>query len=208
MKAKGCSVSLGGNEPGFTLPVDFGELGDDISQLELKSCSLRGSCFLSGTELNAHISYATRTGPSLDEALQRLKPLAPQLQKLDLGGNELGGKITPTIAEFTKLVKLGLQRMHLEGACIYDLSWTQTRERRPHHVPAGDVSSETFSLLCELEWFDLRSNSIIQNTLIGFLSCNLTNIKDQKTIDASEKGLQGNAAYVCLSKRLNARILS
>ena len=75
------------------------------------------------------------------------------------------------------------------------------------------MSSETFSLLCKLEWFDLRSNCIDQNTLVGFLSCNLTNIKDQKTIDASKidaskKGLRGNAAHVCLSKRLNARILS
>ena len=42
-KAKGCSVSLGGNEPGFTLPVDFRELGHDITKLELNSCSLRGS---------------------------------------------------------------------------------------------------------------------------------------------------------------------
>ena len=44
MKAKGCSVSLGGNK-GFTLPGDFRKLDDDITKIELGSCSLRGSCF-------------------------------------------------------------------------------------------------------------------------------------------------------------------
>ena len=45
MKAKGCDVSLGGNEPGFTLPSNIGELGDDIVKLDLSGCSLQGqSC--------------------------------------------------------------------------------------------------------------------------------------------------------------------
>ena len=42
MKAKGCSVDLSGNEPGFTLPSNIGELGDDIVKLDLSSCSLQG----------------------------------------------------------------------------------------------------------------------------------------------------------------------
>ena len=29
MKAKGCAVNLYSNEPGFTLPSNIGELGDD-----------------------------------------------------------------------------------------------------------------------------------------------------------------------------------
>ena len=42
MKAKGVEVYLSGNEPGFTLPSNIGELGDDITQLNLYRCSLTG----------------------------------------------------------------------------------------------------------------------------------------------------------------------
>ena len=44
MKAKGCDVILRDNEPGFTLPSNIGELGDDITELDLSKCSLQGSC--------------------------------------------------------------------------------------------------------------------------------------------------------------------
>ena len=43
MKAKGCTVGLYDNEPGFTLPSNIGELGDDITLLDLSSCSLHGA---------------------------------------------------------------------------------------------------------------------------------------------------------------------
>ena len=43
MKAKGCKVLLSDNEPGFTLPSNIGELGDDITKLDLSGCSLQGS---------------------------------------------------------------------------------------------------------------------------------------------------------------------
>ena len=43
MKAKGCDVNLSFNDPGFTLPSNIGELGDDITTLQLSSCSLRGA---------------------------------------------------------------------------------------------------------------------------------------------------------------------
>ena len=44
MKAnKGCDVILSFNDPGFTLPSNIGELGDDITTLSLSSCSLRGA---------------------------------------------------------------------------------------------------------------------------------------------------------------------
>ena len=59
-----------------------------------------------------------RTEPPLNEALRLLLPLAPRLQKLDLGGNQLGGMITSEIAKFEKLTKLGLYSMNLKGACI------------------------------------------------------------------------------------------
>ena len=42
MKATGCSVILDGNK-GFTLPSDIGELGDDITKLDLSRCSLIGA---------------------------------------------------------------------------------------------------------------------------------------------------------------------
>ena len=43
MKAKGCDITLVGNNPGFTLPSNIGELGDDITELNLSECSLRGA---------------------------------------------------------------------------------------------------------------------------------------------------------------------
>ena len=42
MKAKGCDVDLRDNKPGFTLPSNIGELGDDIVNLDLSQCSLQG----------------------------------------------------------------------------------------------------------------------------------------------------------------------
>ena len=44
MEAKGCTVKLSGNKPGFTLPSNIGELGDDITELNLSHCSLHGVC--------------------------------------------------------------------------------------------------------------------------------------------------------------------
>ena len=43
MKAKGIIPGLGlhGNK-GFTLPLNIGELGDDITKLDLSHCSLTG----------------------------------------------------------------------------------------------------------------------------------------------------------------------
>ena len=42
MKAKGTTVSLSGNT-GFTLPANIGELGDEITELNLYNCSLTGA---------------------------------------------------------------------------------------------------------------------------------------------------------------------
>ena len=44
-----------------------------------------------------------------------LLPLAPTLEKLDLGGNELGGTITDDIASFAKLSTLDLAHMGIKG---------------------------------------------------------------------------------------------
>ena len=43
MQAKGVEVFLSGNA-GFTLPSNIGELGGDITKLDLSDCSLTGPC--------------------------------------------------------------------------------------------------------------------------------------------------------------------
>ena len=53
-------------------------------------------------------------GPPLPEALKLLAPLA-NLEELSLGGNALGGTITADVEVFTKLKKLDLHRMSLDG---------------------------------------------------------------------------------------------
>ena len=58
-------------------------------------------------------------GPPLPETLRLLAPLALTLEKLELGGNMLGGTITDNIAALTKLIVLGLSDMGLDGACSY-----------------------------------------------------------------------------------------
>ena len=45
MKANGCKVDLYDNKPGFTLPSNIGELGDDITELDLRNCSLHGAWY-------------------------------------------------------------------------------------------------------------------------------------------------------------------
>ena len=55
-----------------------------------------------------------------------LKPLAPTLKMLNLGGNKLGGTITDDIAAFTKLTQLSLMGMDLKGTFV------DTRARSAH----------------------------------------------------------------------------
>ena len=47
-----------------------------------------------------------------------LKPLAPTLETLGLGGNKLGGTIMDDIAAFTKLTSLDLYGMDLKGMFV------------------------------------------------------------------------------------------
>ena len=54
------------------------------------------------------------------------------------------------------------------------------------------MTEQFFSLLCNLEKFDLGGNpSINKKTLAGHLACTFTNLKDQASIDASSMGLTG-----------------
>ena len=50
--------------------------------------------------------------------MRLLVPLASTLEKLNLGGNKLGGTVTPDIAAFTKLTDLQLNDMGLEGTSL------------------------------------------------------------------------------------------
>ena len=47
--------------------------------------------------------------------LPRLTPLASSLEVLDLSGNKIGGTITDGIAVFSKLKKLDMSKMGLDG---------------------------------------------------------------------------------------------
>ena len=60
-----------------------------------------------------------RTGVTLQEVLQILAPLASSLGVLNLSSNQLGGTITADVMVYTKLKKLILHNMGLEGKiCI------------------------------------------------------------------------------------------
>ena len=64
MKAKGCDVKLYGNKPGFTLPSNIGELGDDIVKLNLSACSLQGiTCRVAPTQHDGSQSEISHTFP-------------------------------------------------------------------------------------------------------------------------------------------------
>ena len=62
MKAKGCDVKLYGNKPGFTLPSNIAELGDDIVKLNLSQCSLQGiTCRVAPTQRDGSESEISHT---------------------------------------------------------------------------------------------------------------------------------------------------
>ena len=135
-------VHLSGNL-GFTLPAALDELGteDDahrITELNLANCSLTGGLFPQhhracprARSWFAHSSHrvvaspvrgASRSrpivmsGPPLHETIRLLAPLATTLESLNLDGNKLGGTIQSDIAAFTKLKKLNLYNVGLQGA--------------------------------------------------------------------------------------------
>ena len=69
----------------------------------------------------------SRAGPPLDETVRLLVPLASTLEKLNLGGNKLGGTITDDIATFTKLTQLTLNEMSLDGEFPFGTVTAQQR---------------------------------------------------------------------------------
>ena len=67
-----------------------------------------------------------------------LLPLAPTLETLDLGDNELGGTITDDIASFVKLKKLNLSGMGLKGTLASLPRYTGEREERTGERELGN----------------------------------------------------------------------
>ena len=64
------------------------------------------------------VPVCRHTGVTLHELLPRLTPLASSLEVLDLLGNELGGTITADIGVFSKLKKLDMSDMGLDGKLL------------------------------------------------------------------------------------------
>ena len=127
LKANGCEVDLSNNK-GFTLSHDISSVAD-ATKLDFSDCYLGGACVvITGHTAQKRIEKRiARAGPSLPETLQLLAPLASTLEVLDLGHNKLGGTVTPDIAVFTKLTKLRLSSMGLEGASLGIARYTVAR---------------------------------------------------------------------------------
>ena len=110
------------------------------------------------TEANRR--FLTRSpfpGPSLDETLRMLKPLAPTLEVLVLSGNKLGGTITDDIAAFTKLTIFFLDSMNLKGTFVDTRarSARHTHERKrenPGSEEPGNEEREQMFLKSEKLW--------------------------------------------------------
>ena len=71
---------------------------------------------LSGS-VSATESMLCFTGPPLPEMIKLLAPLA-NLEELNLSDNRLGGTISADVAVFTKLKKLELRKMGLDGEMV------------------------------------------------------------------------------------------
>ena len=87
-----------------------------LKKLELNRMRLDGKMVVPGLAASYvadfHVFFAT--GPPLHESIKLLSPLT-NLEELSLGGNKLGGTITSDVAVFTKLKKLALYSMELDG---------------------------------------------------------------------------------------------
>ena len=90
MDTKGVDVNLVYNTPGFTLPTNIGELGDDITQLDLDDCSLTGArsykvitCVI--LLLTVSLSFAGELPKEVGKLVN--------LEVFNVGGNSIGGEL-------------------------------------------------------------------------------------------------------------------
>ena len=89
-----------------------------------------------------------------------LAPLAPTLEKLNLGYNKLGGTITDDIAAFTKLNELDLHDMGLKGAW-HDQAYRARKRIEKRIACAGPVPKE-LSKLTNLAKLFLHGNAALE----------------------------------------------
>ena len=109
-----------------------------------------------------------RAGPPLPETLRLLAPLAPRLQQLNLGYNNLGGTITNDFGVFKVLERLALEQTGLRGPPL----------------PA------TLQMLAALAP-TLRDLNLNQNPLGGTISVDILKFTKLEELDLRETGLEG-----------------
>ena len=89
MKAKGANVRLSGNA-GFTLPSNIGELGDEITKLDLSCCSLTGPLSIRSERFTFRVDMVTFFAGQLPKELGKLV----NLKELDVYGNKIEGQLS------------------------------------------------------------------------------------------------------------------
>ena len=88
MKAKGVQVSLSRNA-GFTLPSNIGELGGDITKLDLSNCSLTGPLSIRTERLRILLTFTFSAGE-----LPKELSLLVNLTHFDARFNSLSGLLS------------------------------------------------------------------------------------------------------------------
>ena len=89
----GRDIDLSGNEPGFTLPTNIGELGDDARNLDLSWCSLHAELPLAIGKFKANNC------------------------RVDLSGNQ-GFVLSSDVSAVLNVTALDFSSCHLEGASL------------------------------------------------------------------------------------------
>ena len=121
MKAKGCEVKLNSNQPGFTLPSNIGELGDDITELDLSGCSLRGASRVES------LQHKFAHGIARAGELPKIMPPSLEILNLYEAGKFTGG-IPAEWGSLTNLKDLTMVACGLDG--VFVLSHVNTKPLR------------------------------------------------------------------------------
>ena len=143
------------------------------------------------------------TGPPLPKTLRLLAPLAPTLDELDLGNNELGGTITDDIAAFTKLSVLMLYNMGLEGAW-YDQTYPNKNETALAIARTGPPLPETLRLLAPLAP-TLEKLHLSYNKLGGTITADIVVFTKLTELGLDDMNLQGQRSVQARRRRSELR---